>query len=257
MTQKDPNEDGLFKEPVDDNDDLDQPSEDNQNADPLAALVGEGKKFKDVSDLAKGKVESDKFITRLQKEMAELRKELSTRLSMEEYLEKTQNRSPKDAPPPHEPVSDEKRDVQVSEEDIKTLIKTTLTQEQQKQFSAQNVDSVRKVLENAWGREFPYKLREKAQSLGLGEKYLEDMAASHPQAFLELMGVQRPVPSNEGSITPPQSSVQPPRNSYGTSKNFTSYEKVRKENPRLYFTPAFQNEMFEQAKRQGADFYKK
>ena len=41
------------------------------NPSPLAELVGDGKKFQTVEDLAKGKQESDAFIVKLQDENAQ------------------------------------------------------------------------------------------------------------------------------------------------------------------------------------------
>ena len=43
-------------------------------ADPLQELVGEGKKFKSIEDLAKSKVEADRFIDKLKSENDALRK---------------------------------------------------------------------------------------------------------------------------------------------------------------------------------------
>ena len=74
-------------------------------------LVGEGKKFKTIDDLAKGKAQADTHITNLEKELAELRQDLSARLTVEDFVsrvgkprsesENNQVSEPVDPPPPN------------------------------------------------------------------------------------------------------------------------------------------------------------
>src|SRR5688572_12541162 len=71
---------GSNNEPADSGDDNNQGSI-------LEQLVGEGKKFADAEALAKCKAESDAFIETLKREQAELRRELDTRLSLEDFLD--------------------------------------------------------------------------------------------------------------------------------------------------------------------------
>lgn len=49
------------------------------SVDYVAELVGEGKKFREIKDLAKGKVESDRYIEVLTKKLDDAVKELNTR----------------------------------------------------------------------------------------------------------------------------------------------------------------------------------
>src|SRR5688500_13285080 len=84
----------LFKTPENDG-----PDPVDEDKDGEAELVGEGKKFKDHKSLAKGKAESDAFISHLQKELAEMREELNKRITFEDLMTKiTENKStaPKD-----------------------------------------------------------------------------------------------------------------------------------------------------------------
>ena len=52
----------------------------------LDQLVGEGKKFANIEDLAKGKLNSDEHIDKLENENQRLRQELDTRMTAEEVL---------------------------------------------------------------------------------------------------------------------------------------------------------------------------
>jgi ABC-type uncharacterized transport system substrate-binding protein len=40
-------------------------------------------------------------------------------------------------------------------------------------------------------------------------------------------------------------------------KNFEYFDKLRKENPKLYFSATTQTEMMNEARKQGSDFYKR
>jgi hypothetical protein len=56
----------------------------------------------------------------------------------------------------------------------------------------------------------------------------------------------RVTPGNEGNIRLPDN---------GNVKNFEYFDRIRKDNPKLYFSPATQTEMMAQARRMGQDFY--
>jgi hypothetical protein len=58
-----------------------------ENVDYVTELVGEGKKFKDISGLARGKAEADLTIEVLKKKLDDLNKELTTRASLETFLD--------------------------------------------------------------------------------------------------------------------------------------------------------------------------
>src|SRR5690242_15072647 len=111
------------------------------NADPLELLVGEGKKFKTPQDLAKGKMESDKFIVQLQKEQAALREELNKRLSVEEFVEKMNKApAPSASTPPNQGT--EERDLQntanLTPEQVSKLVQETFEKQKQEDARAAN-----------------------------------------------------------------------------------------------------------------------
>ena len=59
----------------------------------LEDLVGEGKKYKDVNELAKAYVHADKHIEGLNSSLEEVRTELQTRLSVEDALQKLKEKN--------------------------------------------------------------------------------------------------------------------------------------------------------------------
>lgn len=225
------------------------------NVDPFELLVGEGKKFKTPQDLAKGKLESDNFIAQLQKETAALREELTKRLSVEEFVKKMNPAPAQSASTPPNQGTEE-RDLQntanLTPEQVEKLVQDTYTKQKQEDARAANVELVKRELQKKWGSDFARHLEAKTAQLGFGRDFATGLAASHPQAFLNLV-LDRPVEGNP-DVSPPSPST---RGSMNTSqeKKYSYYQKMMRENPKLYNSQAMQMEMYKQAQKLGADFY--
>jgi len=221
------------------------------------ALVGEGKKFKDEEALARAKWESDQFIKKVTAENEQMRKELATRMTLEEFWEKTKTTQSKT----NEDDGDTLRREPVAQtnapkpEDIVEMVRRELTEEKTKSQKAQNVEYVRQELTKTWGPDFSEKLARKAAELGSTPEFLGSMAETQPKAFLALMVGQPTGKPATNDYVPPRSAVTSPTQ-IGNQRNFAYYEKMRKENSNLYWTPRVQNEIYKAAKELGEDFYK-
>lgn len=220
-------------------------------------LVGEGKKFKDEEALARAKWEADEFIKKVTAENDEMRKELATRMTLEEFWEKTKMTQSKT-----EDRVDNLREEPAAQmnapkpEDIAEMVRRELNQEKSKSQKAENVEYVRSELTKTWGPNFQDRLVAKAKELGSSVEFLGAMAETQPKAFLQLMvGSTQQVKSASNDYVPPRSAINL-INSNSNNQNFAHYEKMRKENPSLYWTPKIQNEMYKAARDLGEDFYK-
>lgn len=162
--------------------------------DPVAALVGEGKKFRDVAALAAGKVESDKFIEQLKREAADLRKELAsvsekatTQHTLTEIMEAL-NRRPNDTN--EEDDEGKPQPKQVSLEDISRLVRATNAAEKAAEVAKTNRMSVnKKLLELAGGNAETAKtlLATRTTELGLSSDQVREMSERSPAALIELL----------------------------------------------------------------------
>lgn len=222
-------------------------------------LVGEGKKFKDEEALARAKYEADLFIQKVTAENEEMRKELATRMTLEEFWEKTKTTQGKT----NEDHGDNRREESEAQkiapkpEDIAEMVRRELSTEKTKAQKAENVEYVRSELTKTWGPNFQERLVRKAQELGSSVEFLGSMAETQPKAFLALM-VGTPAtgkPRTTDDYVPPRTTITTPSYS-GDSRNFQYYEKMRKENPNQYWQPRTQNEMFKIARELGDAFYK-
>ncbi len=224
----------------------------------LEELVGDGKKFKDPVELARGKAEADAFIARLTREQEELRRELNTRITLEQYLDKMgtppgpsdrsgdQMNEPK-VVPPEQPLKPE---------DIERLIETKVVQREQQRIQSQNKAEVQVKLVQAFGDNYVPKLQEVATSLGLTPEAVDRMAAETPKALLKLLGADQPgQPQSSGSLfVPPTNSVRPSGPSSG-ERTMKFYQDLRAKDPKTYHSAANQNRMHQDALKLGEKFF--
>lgn len=229
---------------------------------PLEHLVGEGKKFKDYESLAKGKLESDRHISNLEAELQGIRKELKTRLSIEEALERieAQRNQDDDSSQPNregEPPEGSDDIKSLSPEEIDKLVESKLTEAQRKTTTQQNVDRVKTELRKRWGKDFHLKLKDRATNdLKVSEQFLAQMAESHPDAFLKLVLDTDDTGLNL-DLAPPRSDVRSGSfgDGAGSRMGWKHFERMRKEDPNRYWSKETQREIHELRKSMGESFY--
>lgn len=214
------------------------------NKDYLSELVGEGKKFADQQALARAKVESDAFVKRILDEKRQLEEDLKARVSMQDFLDQMKTQRP--TTPQPDPVTNQVTAPasELTSEKIEELIQRQITNREAETARSRNLLTVQDKLTNALGSNYAEQVKQRAKDLGLDLQYFNDTAARSPQAFFELMGLNKPRPVDpslpRGTSNPP---VAADRN-----KNFAFFNKMRKENPVQYHSAVTQKEMFERAK---------
>lgn len=254
------NFDEAFKEIQDQN---------NNQADPprdvnfLEELVGDDKKFKTVDELARGKYESDQFIERLKREQEELREELSKRSTIEEFMTKMNERKANTSNQAEPPVDERKREEENSnsksftQEDLEALLENKLKERETQTKVEKNRKEVLDYMTSVWGSNAAVELNRKASELDMSVQELRAYAESSPKAFYRLVGIEGNTQSRSSNPSAPSSTVSTsrmPDNRVG-EKGYAYYEKLRKENPREYFSARVQNEMYRRATELGDRFY--
>lgn len=246
------------------------PSDDGKTADQhsyLEQLVGEGKRYASLEELAKGRVEADLFIDQLKKETGELRTEMEKRLSLEDLLkQKDASSSEKPAPEPQpaddsanreaEPAPDKSKD-----DDLGAKVREILESERSKSTTEANLNSVAETLVQTYGSEEKAReaVRARAADLGLSVNFLMETAAASPKAFLEVVGLKESGPKSPGGKTPgavnsaAMVSATPQRG--GEPQTYAEFEALRRDNPAKYFTPKVQNKMYALAREKGDSFF--
>jgi hypothetical protein len=240
------------------------------NKDYLSEYVGEGKKFKTTADLAKAKAYSDAFIERLQKEQAALRNELNTRIKVEELMDRmsTVNNTRSDANTQStqtggENGQDGAANKNLSPADIEKVVEERLYKKEQEARIQNNTKLVIDQLKLSFGDNYIEEVDSRIKNLGISREFVNETAKREPKAVFVLLGLNEQktqATQNQGIFgNPIRSNVN--TTSFGIkdtgNKTFSDFEKIRKEEPSRYFTPAVQNEMHKLAMELGDRFYSK
>lgn len=216
-----------------------------------------GDKWRDPEVIAKGKLDADAYIEQLKAQVEELKKLAERGAKVEDLVAKldqkaAQTTSANSQASNSSGATATNTKSAISEEDIQSLVEKTLTQREQRQTLDQNISQVDRQLKEMFGTEAGNKLKEKAAQLGLGLDELKNVAGKSPTAFFTLIG-EKPKefsPMTSGTIRTEGVSNQ---QSAGTRNN-AYYQKMRKENPRLFNQS--QQQMVQDRVRLGDAFYK-
>lgn len=226
----------------------------------LNDLVGEGKKFKTPDDLAKAKLESDRFIEKLQNEQRELREELNKRLTTEDALRKAQEAGIVEPRPQADPAPVPQR--QNEQLNISSEVEKALAKRDQEASLRSNIEAVTTRMTELYGTadKAAEVISSRSRELGMPVETLRKMASENPKAFLALLGVQdkpQGAPqtsswSNTKNTTAMKSAVGSTAVTPGTYKY---YSELRKTDPAAYFSSRVQLQMDKDAREKGEKFY--
>lgn len=211
-----------------------------------------GEKFKDPQVLAKSKLEADAYITNLEKQLNDLREELKKESYSEKLLNELKNKAPSSTSGNVNggtTTSDTKPEV--SEDTLKALVEKTLTDREKANTATQNQKVVEEALAQKYGTEAKVHVETKARELGLSLERLKELASESPTAFLALIGEPRKefTPIVKGTVNTQSVTMQAP-----VERDWNYYQKLRKENKHLYYSPATQQQMFKDKARLGDRF---
>ena len=235
----------------------------NSNTDPfaqtqepnyLAELVGEGKKFKTVDDLAKGKWNSDSMIETLKAEIATLKTQAASGANVDTLLAEIRkingNKEGTDPGSGQPPVTEQTNTNPVN---IEEVVLNTLKKTEAERLTKTNRDTVIAKMNEVWGKDSPTKLQEVAAQLNVSTEYLRGVADQSPSVFFQLTGLNqtRVVPSG---TTVPTSTVRPGING-AKDRTMAFYRELKKTNPSQYKSTEIQVQMHNDAIRLGEAFF--
>lgn len=235
---------------------VDQSATIDPEKDYFSELVGDGKKYKDPVAAGRALVEKDAFISTVTQENASLREELNKRKSVQEIMDQVVAAR---TTPPSTPANNQNRpEERAQENNNQPKVEDIVRQEVEKISAAgtvaQNQRQVVDVLRSQWGPGFAKAIADKAVELGVGAKYIEDLAGRSPKAALQLLGVNE---NATRTVTPAAGARTNPGTVNGNGrKNFKFYQAVRKTDPERYRSVGFTQEMLQAATEQGDDFYR-
>ena len=162
----------------------------------LSDLVGEGRKFASIDDLAKGKLEADKFIEQLKNElkntreqMTQLEQEAAKKATVDDLLRAVKQANSK---------SEEQGASPISEEKLQEMVSSIMDGRHEKQTRLANYQQANQaVLDKFNGDVESAKayMAEKSKQLGMPIEQLKSLGETSPSAFKQLMGVEPSKPT--------------------------------------------------------------
>lgn len=230
----------------------DQETPQTPNVDPIVAeLVGDGKKFKTVADLARSKKESDDFIEQLKSENASLREAMRTSDDSSNTVDEVKRmlaemRGEQNEQPPVDRPTENQSVPGLTEQDVISL----LEQVEQKKAFAKNVNNVESQLMKTYADKMDNVKQERLSELGMTEEAFRNLAATAPEAALQLF--------QQSKVNRPryESTVNTAANSTGTVRNNQYYQELRKTmKEHEFFEPKLQQQLIADRKALGDDWY--
>ncbi len=228
------------------------PSASTQTEGSVAELVGEGKKFATIEDLAKGKAEADKFIEQLKKEQAELRSDLDQRLSAQDLLEEIRKEREAQLQTSSAP-SEGNTTPSLGQDDIANLVTQTIEQRETQQTAENNILAVDRKMKELYGDKAQEVMLQKASSSNISVDFLKDIAAKSPNAFYNVLGLSTQKPTTP-TLTTGTVDTSGTQTNTSSGNTWADFEKMRKENPKLYWKPETQMRILKEKQEQGESF---
>jgi len=221
-------------------------------------LVGDGKKFRDVESLAKGKLEADRHIADITKTLNELREEVAKQDYAKTLLEQLQSKGAESGTAKTEDSTQTRNSAtedttQNREVDIEALVEQAITKKEKARTFEQNIAAANEAMVSQYGEKAGEVVKVRSQELGISVERLKEIAAESPTAFLQLVtGSAKKTPEKvvmQGSVR------QDSLTSNTSERTFQYYQKMRKENKSLYYSPKVQRMLMDDRLRLGDKFY--
>lgn len=255
-----------------------EPQQEQQVENPLEALVGEDKKFRSVDDLARGKIESDRFITQLQKQNAEMqslieKQEEADKDRIDRLIQKLENDQANSTtlegtPPMNNtgeagntnPMTQEPTNVKEESVDIESTVDKLLRQREAQSNRDRNVQVTSNKLNELYGDRSASVVKDVASKMGVSVEWMEDIAGQNPDAFFKLVGVNGKDNSSNGetsfgSRTTNSNTEMNPSSQNTTVRNNSYYMDLKKKNGNSWFyKPEVQKMMWKDAEALGRNF---
>lgn len=220
---------------------------------PVEALVGEGKKFKTVEDLAKGKIAADEHISNLERELAGLREAAAPKFDAEKQLETLRAEIQALKNNPDKGRSQEVTPPAMTEDRIAAIVQASLTRAEQNRTVTQNVMAANDAIVTAYGSldAAAAAVNAKAAELGMSIEDLKGIAAKSPTAFQKIILGEAQKGGNEAPLKPNASAPVIPGNApLGNAKPGTKeyFDGILKTDRKKYWTPEVQMQLHKAVK---------
>lgn len=231
-------------------------NQDNQEDFIAKVVAAKGDQWKDPNVIAKGYVSAQEHIRNLENQVKMFTDAQDKQDYAKDLLEQLRQRQPSvgEQTQNNNTAGQEDTTPKFSADELKNLVKSTLLEETENSKRSANLSKVDARLTELFGTKATEVMEDRSKKLGLSKEELQGLAAKSPDAFFALVTPEQKKETNSGftssSINTGSSSFNAP-----AAKNFAYYNKLRRENPKLYRSISIQNEMMSQREQMGEAFY--
>ncbi|CAB4170081.1 hypothetical protein UFOVP1528_40 [uncultured Caudovirales phage] len=208
---------------------------------PVATLVGEGRKYRSIDDLAKAYLSADEFLERIKGENAELREQLNKAKTIDDVLERLKTDTSSTSTD-HDVTTSPSG---LSAKDVQRIVSETISSAEgtrTRDGNLQKADAeMRKVFGDKAGEVFA-----KEAATPQMRKALMDLAAVSPEKFVALFAPARTGNTSVESGSSVNSAALNGGNATGREGDSSCkeyYDSLRRKEPAKYYSQAFQLQM--------------
>jgi hypothetical protein len=158
--------------------------------DEVAGLIGEGKKYSDVTTALGSIPHAQQHISTLEKELAETRAELEKRAKLEDAIAKLEGKD-------QFPVETKTESIDPAK--LVEEVKASLRQDEQINRAKANLGTVESKLVEVYGDKAKEKFEEASARLNMSAQVLTALAKDSPEAALALIGVPKAEGNPQGT----------------------------------------------------------
>jgi hypothetical protein len=220
----------------------------------LATLVGEGKKYKTMEDLAKSKLEGDLFIDTLKTENRAYREAL---LSGDETAIEAA-RAALAAKSKGDPTTQQKSNQPQPPSSLSKADILSIVDERDRTLAARNnVDQFNSVVAQAFGDKANDAVRAKLAELGIPHSELTKLVETSPKAAMRMLGIE-PVQKQTQQLGKGEAPVNTAAffaNDGSKTENWAFFQKLRKELKADYYRPEVQKRVMDARTKMGPAFW--
>lgn len=228
----------------------------------LEELVGEGKKFKTVEDLARGKYEADRTILHKDKQFdlmrndyLETKQDRDARANLAELIEQLKQQRQQITSSDTTQMRtnpDEREPQEIDLTKVDERVATKLKEIELARKQEENVRQVDNKLREHYGENYKGTLKQQVDKLGLTQDFVNDLAKNYPTVLYRTLGLDQQPPREDFQAPPRNQQVSFAPNVQKRTWSF--YEKLRKEQPDVYWDPKTQTQLIKDSNTLGKEF---
>lgn len=203
--------------------------------------------------LLRAKKEADTFIEQLKREADEMRKEVSSKATIDEIMTQIRALSPR--PPQVEQPQTPPNANTATPEELETVVAKLLEKRTTEDRVKSNRQLVEEKLAEKWGADAQVNLNRKAKELGVTVDHLKSLALESPSVLFAALGFNSATTQVAPPVAPRSTQRLPETPGSDGKRTRAFYQALKQRNPNEYFSPKIRQQEMKDALALGESFF--